>query len=61
MYNVVQHGQQVQHRMVAGTEVGQKAGQIMKGRGATSGNQCCALKGNGELLKDFHLDQDLST
>lgn len=49
-----------QDRMVARTEAGQKAGQIMKDFVAAAESELCP-KGDGELLKGFHLHQNLST
>ena len=44
-----------QDRMAAGTEARQKAGLTMKGLVAAAVAELCS-KGNGELLKGFHLD-----
>lgn len=46
--------------MAAGTEARQKAGLTMKGLVAAVVSELCS-KGNGELLKGFHLDWSLST
>lgn len=44
-----------QDRMAAGTEARPKAGLTMKGPVAVAVSELCS-KGNGELLKGFHLD-----
>ena len=50
-----------QDRMVARTEARQKAVQIMKDFFMAAAESELCPKGNGELLKGFHLHQNLST